>query len=147
MLEESFHSLFVLCLSLSYFLAPIKAESVVSEIRACGNLCTLCLSGNTIGVEAARAIAGAIKEKPSLKVSASYMIKHTLCNFHLVAKAALSLSVIWLEVLFSQVISLTNCEYVHNVLLTRNFTSFSSHHLSSNGFGTARGSWDNSLLK
>ena len=45
------------------------AAAVVNRIMDAPDLEELCLSGNTIGAEAAKAIAGALAQRPSFKVS------------------------------------------------------------------------------
>jgi len=45
------------------------AQDIVDAIKNCSNLKTLNLQGNTLGVEAARIIADALKEKKSFQVS------------------------------------------------------------------------------
>ena len=44
------------------------AATIVKKIEDCKDLRSLCLSGNTVGVEAAKAIANALRTKKTLKV-------------------------------------------------------------------------------
>ena len=48
--------------------SPITAAEVVNAIKASKDVQALCLEGNTIGVEAAEAIGGALAARPELEV-------------------------------------------------------------------------------
>ena len=52
-------------------------ESIIAEMNAVENLTEVIFSGNTVGVEAGRALAAALKNKTSLKV---YVAGDTLVN-------------------------------------------------------------------
>ena len=44
------------------------AQEIVDKIKKCKSLETLRLEGNTLGVEAAKVISDALKDKPTFKV-------------------------------------------------------------------------------
>lgn len=44
------------------------AEDIVQAIELCPNMQTLCLAGNTLGVEASQSISTALQSRPTLKV-------------------------------------------------------------------------------
>lgn len=52
----------------SFFLYDILAAEVVNAIKASKDVQALCLEGNTIGVEAAEAIGGALAARPEFEV-------------------------------------------------------------------------------
>lgn len=53
---------------LMYVVALLPVEELVREIEQCQGLRALCLEGNTVGVEAAQAIAKALESKDQLQV-------------------------------------------------------------------------------
>ena len=56
-------------ITLTFSYIHIIAVEVVNTIKASKDVQALCLEGNTIGVEAAEAIGGALTTKPELEVS------------------------------------------------------------------------------
>lgn len=68
--EKLFYVFIVLpsspCNSFLYFF--FIALEIVDEIKKCNGLETLRLQGNTLGVEAAKVISDALKDKPTFKV-------------------------------------------------------------------------------
>ena len=60
--------------SLDAVLLSITAKDVVENIRSCEEMTTLTLSGNTIGVEAAKAIAEALESKATFEVRSARLI-------------------------------------------------------------------------